>query len=182
VSRSFAGYGYLPSRVFREKVLLDCLGKDVPQIRPHLQHPVLRPGFGQLVQVHLQGEAVKVLERDAVEAAVSFSNFFTLAVSLFQLASFKGKNRFRTNQPNVTEPSLHDPTTKFLPRLLGYLLLQFLPGLAFCQLLVHDSRVIMTGVIWCRFRDQKDGALQWKILFFSLCLCLCGGMLYVWMI
>jgi tellurite resistance protein TehA-like permease len=26
------------------------------------------------------------------------------------------------------------------------------------------------------------GALQWKILFFSLCLCLCGGMLYVWMI
>ena len=33
------------------------------------------------------------------------SSFFTLLVSSFQLASFRGKKRLRTNQPKLTEPS-----------------------------------------------------------------------------
>lgn len=54
-------------RIFREEVLIDCLGKDVPELSTHLQHSVLGSCCGQLVEMKLQAELIEVGQRNVSE-------------------------------------------------------------------------------------------------------------------
>src|ERR1700730_12833941 len=47
--------------------MVDCHGKEVPEVSPDLEHPVFGAGFRQIVKVDLQGELVEIFQRTLAE-------------------------------------------------------------------------------------------------------------------
>ena len=50
------------SRVLRQELLINRLGKDGLRVRSDLQHPVLRTSLRQLIEMGLESELINVLE------------------------------------------------------------------------------------------------------------------------
>lgn len=100
--------GDLSSRVLDEEVLVDRLCKDVPEEALIWSTLSLELVLARLLRwtckVNLSKFLRGVLSNGSIRS-LWMRSFFTFAVSSFQCASLRGKKRFRTNHPNVTELS-----------------------------------------------------------------------------